>query len=131
MRPKQRTAQIQRDEGDSIAGIVQHQNAITENPLAGQAGFGYYNRQGGRIAVRWEPIDGLTNDMSFDIAKDENTPFYSQLLNYNPNLCAATTAAQPLSAGVIPGAQLCYRVSNQVCRGWLATNHVVLEYRAI
>ena len=96
-----------------LDAIVQHQNALTVNPLAGQAGFGYYNRKGGRIAVRWQPIDGLTNDMSFDIARDENTPFYSQLLNYDPNNCRAlsggsTTTGTPVtipsgSACVAPG----------------------------
>jgi iron complex outermembrane receptor protein len=96
-----------------LDGIVQHQNATTTNPMPGQAGFGYYNRQGGRVAVRWEPIDGLTNDMSYDIARDENTPFYSQLLNYDPNNCRAlsggsTTTGTPIaipsgSACVAPG----------------------------
>ena len=92
-----------------LDGIVQHQNAITENPMPGQMGFGYYNRQGGRVAVRWEPIDGLTNDMSYDIARDENTPFYSQLLNYDPNNCRAlsggsTTTGTPVA---IPSGSTC------------------------
>src|ERR1700712_4012713 len=68
-----------------LDGVIQHQDATTENPMAGQAGFNQYHRYGGRIAVRWQPTDNITNDFSFDIARDENTPFYSQLLNYNPN----------------------------------------------
>ncbi len=33
----------------------------------------------------WTPSDDFTATVSFDKAKDENTPFLSQLLNYNPN----------------------------------------------
>ncbi len=68
-----------------IDALVQHQDATTKNPLAGQTGWNYYNRVGGRIAARWRPVEGLTVDVSYDKAKDENTPFYSQLINYNPN----------------------------------------------
>ena len=35
--------------------------------------------------MRWTPVDGLTVDLSYDQSKDENTPNYSQLINYNPN----------------------------------------------
>jgi iron complex outermembrane receptor protein len=87
-----------------LDGILQHQDATTRNPLAGSTGWNYYDRQGGRVAVRWKPTDTITNDFSYDVAQDKNTPFYSQLLNYNPNGCAATTAAQTSSANVIPGA---------------------------
>jgi iron complex outermembrane recepter protein len=88
-----------------LDGVLSHQDAITKNPLAGQAGWGFYHRQGGRIAVRWKPVDGITNDFSFDIAKDENTPFYSQLLNYNPNGClSGGTNAAPLA---IPAGSTC------------------------
>ena len=87
-----------------LDGVFQHQDATTTNPLAGQAGWNQYDRKGGRVAVRWTPAPGVTNDFSYDVAQDENTPFYSQLLNYNPNGCAASAAAQPVSADVIPGA---------------------------
>ncbi|WP_313805456.1 TonB-dependent receptor [Sphingobium sp.] len=79
-----------------LDGVIQHQDATTENPLAGQAGWNYYNRKGMRAAVRWQPTSTITNDFSYDVAKDENTPFYSQLLNYDPNGCAnGTQASQP------------------------------------
>jgi iron complex outermembrane receptor protein len=68
-----------------VDGLIQHQDATTKNPLQGQTGWNYYNRVGGRISARWRPVDGLTIDVSYDRAKDENTPFYSQLLSYNPN----------------------------------------------
>ena len=87
-----------------LDGVVQHQDATTKDPLAGSTGWNYYDRQGGRVAVRWKPTSNITDDFSYDVAQDKNTPFYSQLLNYNPNGCAATTAAQPSSINVIPGA---------------------------
>ena len=34
--------------------------------------------------MRWEASDTFTLDFSYDTGKDKNTPFYSQLLNYNP-----------------------------------------------
>ncbi len=64
--------------------IIQHQDPTVKDPLAGQVGWNAYNRVGGRIAARWTPFDGFTADIAFDKAKDENTPFYSQLVNYNP-----------------------------------------------
>lgn len=92
-----------------LDGVYQHQDAITKNPLADQAGWGYFNRKGLRAAVRWQPVDGVTNDFSYDVAHDENTPFYSQLLNYNPNNClsgGSNTAPIAIPAGsacVTPG----------------------------
>jgi iron complex outermembrane receptor protein len=67
-----------------VDALVQHQGATVRNPLAGQAGWGSYDRVGGRIAARWSPVGGFTADLAYDRAKDENTPFYSQLLDYNP-----------------------------------------------
>lgn len=88
-----------------LDGVYQHQDAITRNPLAGQAGWGYFNRKGFRAAVRWQPFDGVTNDFSYDVARDENTPFYSQLLNYNPNNClSGGTNRAPIA---IPAGSTC------------------------
>ncbi len=92
-----------------LDGVLQRQGAVTNNTLAGQAGFGFYNRRGLRAAVRWKPTDTITNDFSYDVARDENTPFYSQLLNYNPNNCVnggSNTAPLAIPAGsscVLPG----------------------------
>jgi iron complex outermembrane recepter protein len=92
-----------------LDAVISHQDAVTKNPLAGQTGWGKYHRRGFRAAVRWQPIEGITNDFSFDIAKDNNSPFYSQLLNYNPNAClSGGTNLAPLaipagSACVTPG----------------------------
>ncbi|MDB5679179.1 TonB-dependent receptor [Sphingomonas bacterium] len=85
-----------------LDGVLQYQGATTKNPLAGQTGWNYYDRRGGRVAVRWKPAEGITDDFSYDNAYDANTPFYSQLLNFNPNNCAAgTQASQP--ACTLPG----------------------------
>jgi len=72
-----------------VDAVKQYQGATTKNPLAGQTGWNYFDRQGLRVAARWRPMDNLTDDFSFDIARDKNSPFYSQLLNYNPNGCVA------------------------------------------
>lgn len=86
-----------------IDGVKQHQGPTTRNPLAGQTGWNYYDRRGLRVAARWEISPDITNDFSYDIAKDENSPFYSQLLNYNPNKCVAGPAANSPDC-VLPGA---------------------------
>lgn len=92
-----------------LDGVVSHQDPVTKNPAPGQAGWGYFHRVGGRAAVRWQPTDNITNDFAYDIARDKNTPFYSQLLNYNPNGClSGGTNAAPIaipagSACVTPG----------------------------
>ena len=85
-----------------LDGVIQHQDATTKNPLEDQTGFNYYTRKGVRAAVRWKPTDNITNDFSFDYARDSNSPFYSQLLNFNPNACrAGPQAASPNC--VLPG----------------------------
>ncbi|WP_174291433.1 TonB-dependent receptor [Sphingomonas bacterium] len=68
-----------------IDGVYQHQDPTVKDPLQGSTGWNYYDRKGGRIASRWEPLEGLTADFAFDYARDDNTPMFSQLLNYNPN----------------------------------------------
>ncbi|PZO91418.1 MAG: TonB-dependent receptor [Sphingomonas sanxanigenens] len=77
-----------------VDGLIQHQDPTVKNPLAGQAGWNQYNRVGGRISAKWTPTDNLTMLLSYDKAKDENTPFYSQLVNYNPNNYPVATLAQ-------------------------------------
>jgi iron complex outermembrane recepter protein len=88
-----------------LDGVLQHQDAVTENPLAGQVGFGFFNRKGGRVALRWKPLDSITNDFAFDIARDENSPFYSQLLNTNPNGCLS--GGSNLAPLAIPAGSTC------------------------
>jgi len=66
-------------------GLIQHQDATVKNPLEGELGWNYHNTVGGRASARWAPVDGLTIDLSYDRARDESTPNYSQLVTYNPN----------------------------------------------
>jgi iron complex outermembrane receptor protein len=82
-----------------VDGVVQHQDPTTTNPLAGQAGFNQYHRYGGRIAARWTPASNFTADFAFDKSRDENTPFYSQLIDYNPTGLPVATLAQIAANG--------------------------------
>jgi len=66
-------------------GIYQHQDPTVKDPLTGSTGWNFYDRIGGRVAARWKPFEGFTADLAYDYARDENTPNFSQLLNYNPN----------------------------------------------
>ena len=94
-----------------LDAVIAHQDAVTRNPMPGQVGWGTFDRRGLRVAVRWQPVDGITNDFSFDAARDRNSPFYSQLLNYNPNGCRSggtNLAPNPIPTGstcVTPGTQ--------------------------
>lgn len=89
-----------------LDGVIHHQDATVKNPLAGQYGWNYQNMVGGRAAARWTPIEGLTADLSYDYTKDQNTPNYSQLINYNPLGRNIGTYLNP-GTGVL-GSQLFY-----------------------
>jgi len=82
-----------------VDAVVDHQDATVKNPLGGELGWNYHHRYGGRIAARWTPSSTFTADVAFDISQDDNTPFYSQLLNYNPNGYAVATLAEIAAAG--------------------------------
>lgn len=82
-----------------LDGGIQHQGPTTRNPLPGAAGWNQYHRYGGRIAARWRPVDDLTVDLAYDINRDENTPFFSQLINYNPKNFPVATLAQIAANG--------------------------------
>jgi len=74
-----------------LDGVYQHQDPTVDNPLTGSTGWNYYDRKGGRVAARWKPVSNFTADFAYDYAKDENTPQFSQLVNYNPNNIAVGT----------------------------------------
>jgi len=76
-----------------LDGVVQHQGATVDNPLEGQLGWNYFHRYGGRIAARWRPSQAVSLDLAYDAARDENTPFYSQLINFNPEGYPVATLA--------------------------------------
>ena len=90
------------DFSTKLDAVANYQGPATRNPLAGQTGWGYYDRRGARVAVRWQPSDDITNDLAVDFGKDLNSPFYSQLLNFNPNNCAAGTQASQTNC-YLPG----------------------------
>jgi iron complex outermembrane receptor protein len=85
-----------------LDGVIQHQDATTRDPLAGSTGWNYYDRRGFRAEVEWRPFEHFTLDFAYDNGRDANTPFYSQLLNYNPNGCVQTTQAA-VPACALPG----------------------------
>ncbi|QIK78819.1 TonB-dependent receptor [Sphingomonas piscis] len=62
-----------------------YRGPVTKNPMPGEKGWGYYDRQGLQAKLRFRPVPDFTADLSFDIGKDKSTPFYSQLINFNPN----------------------------------------------
>jgi iron complex outermembrane receptor protein len=68
-----------------IDAAADYRGPVTENPLPGEKGFGYYNRRGVQLKLRFQPVPEFTADLSFDKGKDKSTPFYSQLINFNPN----------------------------------------------
>jgi iron complex outermembrane recepter protein len=84
-----------------LDGVVQFQRPTTKNLLPGATGWNFFDRRGGKLALRYQPIDTFTADYSFDVGHDENTPFYSQLLNYNPNGLVVGPADVKLPAGQI------------------------------
>nr|WP_295107307.1 TonB-dependent receptor [uncultured Caulobacter sp.] len=67
-----------------VDGLLQHQDPTVKNPMAGQAGWNQYDRKGGRIQALYRPNDKFSALIAVDYSKDENTPFFSQLINYNP-----------------------------------------------
>jgi len=80
-------------------GVISVQGPVTENILPGEEGFGAYDRRGLRGQVRWTPTDNFTADLAADVGKDKNTPFYTQLLNFNPN---GLTVVPFTTAGTLP-----------------------------
>jgi iron complex outermembrane receptor protein len=90
-----------------IDGVHQHQDPTVLNPLAGQAGWNQYDRTGGRVSAKWAPIPAFSAILTYDKAKDENTPNYSQLINYNPkNLPVATLAQIAANGNKLPSGMI-------------------------
>ena len=64
--------------------VKQYQDATIDNPLEGQEGWNFFDRDGMRFSAQWEN-DRLQAYYVYDQGTDLNTPFYSQLLNFDPN----------------------------------------------
>jgi iron complex outermembrane recepter protein len=90
-----------------VDGAFAYQDATTKNPFPTTAGFpdsvgfNYFNRKGVQGKVRFKPTNSFTADLSVDVGKDKNSPFYSQLLNYNPGGFPVGPASGTLPAGSI------------------------------
>jgi iron complex outermembrane receptor protein len=84
-----------------IDGAVQYQGATTRNPLPGNIGWNYFDRRGLQVKARLQPSTRFTADLSGDIGRDRNSPFYSQLLNYNLVGLRIGPASGTLPAGTI------------------------------
>ncbi|HEX8239611.1 MAG TPA: TonB-dependent receptor [Allosphingosinicella sp.] len=84
-----------------VDGAVQYQGATTANPLPGSVGWNYFDRRGLQVKARFQPSSRFTADLSADVGLDRNSPFYSQLLNYNPLGLAVGPASGALPAGAI------------------------------
>lgn len=91
-----------------VDAAAQYHDATTKNPYnpaiaatgQKQEGFNYLDRQGIRLSALWKPFDGFDALYSYDKGNDENTPFLSQLVNYNP-LNLPVSSAFPRPAGTI------------------------------
>jgi iron complex outermembrane receptor protein len=83
-------------------GVMQYRDPVVENPLPGSTGWGYYDRQGFRAAALWKPADAIEVLYSFDTGTDKNTPYYSQLINYNPNNRPVATTFPIPSGSIAP-----------------------------
>ncbi|MDX3885322.1 MAG: TonB-dependent receptor [Sphingomonas sp.] len=85
-----------------VDGVVQYRDPTVKNPLPGQTGWNYYDRRGVKATLRWQPSTDFTADYSYDNGYDANSPFYSQLVNYNP-LNKPAGAIAPLPPIVVVG----------------------------
>ncbi|WP_336605047.1 TonB-dependent receptor [Phenylobacterium aquaticum] len=82
------------DTSIKVDGLIQHQGPTTKNPMSGQAGWNQYDRKGARLTALYKPTDAFSAEVSGDYAKDDNTPFFSQLVSYNPYGKTVRTLAQ-------------------------------------
>jgi iron complex outermembrane recepter protein len=80
-----------------VDALIQHQGPTTKNPMNGQAGWNQYDRKGGRVSALFTPTDAFSAQVSADYAKDDNTPFFSQLVSYNPDGKRVRTLAELLA----------------------------------
>ena len=67
-----------------IDAIIQHQDPTVTNPATGQAGWNQYDRQGIKASALIRPTEAFSALLSVDYVHDENTPFFSQLVSFNP-----------------------------------------------
>lgn len=63
---------------------IQRRDATTENPMSGQLGWNYMDRNGFRVSALWAPTSNFDALYTYDVGRAETTPFLSQLVSYNP-----------------------------------------------
>jgi iron complex outermembrane receptor protein len=85
-----------------VDALVQHQDPTVKNPAVGQAGWNQYDRKGLRVTGLYKPTDKFSAEVSGDFAKDYNTPFFSQLVSYNPYGKRVRTLAEVLAKASAP-----------------------------
>lgn len=85
-----------------VDALVQHQDPTVKNPAVGQTGWNQYDRKGFRLTGLYQPNDKFSAELSADFAKDFNTPFFSQLVSYNPYGKRVRTLAEVQASGSAP-----------------------------
>ena len=85
-----------------VDALAQHQDPTVDNPANGQAGWNQYDRRGIRISGLYNPTDTFSAEISADYAIDENTPFFSQLVNFNPYGKRVRTLAEVQAVAAAP-----------------------------
>lgn len=63
-----------------LDGLITTRGGTVDNPLASARDFNAYNKKGTHAAVLWEPSSSFNALYSFDISRDQTTPYYLQLL---------------------------------------------------
>jgi len=85
-----------------VDALVQHQDPTTRNPMSGQAGWNQYDRRGIRASALFQPSEKFSALISADYTQDENTPFFSQLISFNPYGKRVRTLAEVTAVGSAP-----------------------------
>ncbi|MBA2590580.1 MAG: TonB-dependent receptor [Alphaproteobacteria bacterium] len=89
-----------------VDGIIQHQDPTTLNPMSGQAGWNQYDRRGARVSALWQPSDKFSALLAADYSVDYNTPFFSQLINFNPYGKRVRTLAEVTAVAGAPASTI-------------------------
>lgn len=78
-----------------LDGILQKRGGTVDNPLRGAHDFNSYDKQGIHAAVLWEPSSSFNALYSFDISRDDTTPYYVQLISKGSLPLAPAAPVQP------------------------------------
>jgi iron complex outermembrane receptor protein len=84
-----------------LDAAMDNRGGVTRNTLPGQEDFGMQEASGVQGKLRFRPSPDFTADLSLDSGKSRSTPFYSQLLNFNPLGFPVATLTGPLTSGTV------------------------------